>query len=49
MSKHYFAAKNQDLATIQQQLVFWFKEREYDVNHTEAEGSYLIQAKKQGH
>lgn len=48
MSKHYFAAKNQDLATIQQKLVFWFKEREYDVNHTETEGSYLIQAKKTG-
>lgn len=48
MSKHYFIAENQDLATIQQGLVFWFKEREYEINHTEAEGSYLIQAKKTG-
>jgi len=48
MAKHYFEAKNQDLATVQQKLVFWFKEREYDVNYTETEGSYLIQGKKTG-
>lgn len=48
MGKHYFASENHELATIQQKLVFWFKERQYDVNHTEAEGSYLIQAKKTG-
>jgi len=48
MSKHYFAADNQELATVQQRLVLWFKEREYEVNHTEAEGMYLIQAKKTG-
>lgn len=48
MSKHYFIAENRDLAKIQQQLVFWFKEREYEINHTETEGIYLIQAKKTG-
>jgi hypothetical protein len=48
MSKHYFSAENYNLGTIQQRLVFWFKEREYEVNHTEAEGIYLIQAKKTG-
>jgi hypothetical protein len=48
MAKHYFEAKEQNLTTIQQRLVLWFKEREYEVNHTEAEGIYLIQAKKTG-
>ncbi len=48
MGKHYFEAKEQNIGTIQQLLVLWFKEREYEVNHTEAEGIYLIQSKKTG-
>ncbi len=46
MTKHYFLAGNTDLSTIQKRLVFWFKEREYEIDYTEAEGVYLIQAKK---
>jgi hypothetical protein len=48
MGKHYFEAKEQNIGTIKQRLVLWFKEREYEVNHTEAEGIYLIQSKKTG-
>jgi len=48
MGKHYFEAKERNIDTIQQRLVLWFKEREYEVNHTEAEGIYLVQAKKTG-
>jgi hypothetical protein len=48
MTKHYFVAENLDLATVQKRLIFWFKEREYEVEYTENEGIYLIQAKKAG-
>lgn len=49
MSKNYFIADNKNaLVTIHQQIIFWFKERQYDVDHTTTEGVYLIQAKKTG-
>ncbi|MBY0512522.1 MAG: SHOCT domain-containing protein [Gemmataceae bacterium] len=46
--KHYFQTPNPDLATIQKKLVMWFKEHEFDVNAAEADGEYLIQARKTG-
>lgn len=48
MVKHYFQTPNPDLATVQKRLVFWFKEREYEVNSAEADDDCLIQARKTG-
>lgn len=48
MVKHYFQTPNPDLGAVQKRLVFWFKEREYEVDSGEADGIYLIQARKTG-
>ncbi len=48
MVKHYFQTPDPDLAVVQKRLVFWFKEREYEVDSGEADGIYLIQSRKTG-
>jgi len=46
--KHYFQTQRPDLPAIQKRLVMFFKEREFEVNAAEADGEYLLQAKKTG-
>lgn len=49
MAKNYFIANSkQDLENIAKQLILWFKEKQYEVDSTEANGRYFIQAKKTG-
>ena len=49
MAKNYFVSNNQqDLSSIYRKLILWFKEKQYELDNTEAEGNYFIQAKKTG-
>lgn len=49
MAKNYFVSNNeQDLSSIQRKLILWFKEKQYELDNTEAEGNFFIQAKKTG-
>lgn len=49
MAKNYFVSNNeQDLSSIYRRLIFWFKEKQYELDNTEAEGNFFIQAKKTG-
>lgn len=46
MATNYFIANNLDLNTVYQQLILWFKARQYEVNGKEKQGEYCIQARK---
>lgn len=46
MATNYFIAKNLDLNTVYQQLILWFKARQYEVNGKEKQDEYYIQARK---
>ncbi len=49
MAKNYFVSNNeQDLSSIYRKLILWFKEKQYELDNTEAEGNFFIQAKKTG-
>lgn len=49
MTKNYFVSNNeQDLYSIYRKLILWFKEKQYELDNTEAEGNFFIQAKKTG-
>lgn len=46
MATNYFLASDLDLESVYQQLLHWFKVRQYEVNGKETKGEYLIQARK---
>ncbi|WP_036479793.1 hypothetical protein [Myxosarcina sp. GI1] len=46
MATHYFIANDLNLDSVYQQLLHWFKVRQYEVNGKESKGEYLIQARK---
>ena len=49
MAKNYFVSNNEkDLSSIYRKLIIWFKEKQYELDNTEAEGNFFIQAKKTG-
>ena len=48
MASYYFTTNSIDLNTIYQQLLLWFKTRQYEVDGVETKGEYLIQARKTG-
>ncbi|HBL00026.1 MAG TPA: hypothetical protein DD001_23240 [Microcoleaceae bacterium UBA10368] len=49
MAKNYFVSNNeQDLSSIYRKLILWFKEKQYELDNTEADGNFFIQAKKTG-
>jgi hypothetical protein len=49
MAKNYFLAKNdQDLNRVYQQIILWFKDKQYEIESTILDGKYFIQAKKTG-
>ncbi len=48
MASYYLTGNNIDLNTIYQQLLIWFKTRQYEVDGVENQGEYLIQARKTG-
>ncbi len=49
MAKNYFIANNSnDLAKVQEEIIKWFKEKQYEIGSTTLDGKYFIQAKKTG-
>ena len=48
MASYYLTGNNIDLNQIYQQLLIWFKTRQYEVDGVENQGEYLIQARKTG-
>ena len=48
MASYYLTGNNINLNTIYQQLLAWFKTRQYEVEGVENQGEYLIQARKTG-
>ncbi len=49
MAKNYFIGDNtQAISRVYRELNLWFKERQYEVDGSEAEGACFIQAKKTG-
>ena len=48
MASHYFIANNEDLNTVYQKLLLWFKLRQYEVEGKESPDEYFIQARKTG-
>lgn len=49
MAKNYFVYKNnQDLERIYRAIIVWFKAKQYEVEGTEKQNIYLIQARKTG-
>ena len=48
MAINYFISQEKDLSNLYQQLILWFKEKQYLVDSVEYKNEYLIQAKKTG-
>lgn len=49
MAKNYFIADDERaLSRVYKELILWFKEKQYEIDSTETEGTYFIQAKKTG-
>ncbi|WP_071518050.1 SHOCT domain-containing protein [Geitlerinema sp. PCC 9228] len=49
MARNYFSSPNSEAtASAYRSILLWFKERQYHVDSTEADGVYLIQAAKSG-
>ncbi|GAB4531336.1 MAG: hypothetical protein Tsb0014_14740 [Pleurocapsa sp.] len=48
MASHYFIANNENLNTVYNKLLLWFKIRQYDVEGIESTEDYFIQARKTG-
>jgi hypothetical protein len=49
MTKSYFIAHNeQELNKVYQQIILWFKDKQYEIESTILDGKYFIQAKKTG-
>ena len=46
MAINYFISQEKDLSNLYQQLILWFKEKQYLVDSVEYKNEYLIQAKK---
>lgn len=49
IAKNYFVSNNeQDLSSIYIKFIICFKQKQYELDNTEAEGNFFIQAKKTG-
>jgi hypothetical protein len=49
MARNYFSSqKSNATASVYRHILLWFKERQYHVDSTEADGAYFIQAAKSG-
>lgn len=46
MGKYYFQTLSPDLEAIAKRLVVWFKQHEYEVDSTEDDQCYFVQARK---